>query len=70
MRNNANSFVGHRIMLNLEYCIIVRFLLDISSLALSWPLYEKECPLQKKTKTKTKTKNQQIRKSVVHNKNS
>ena len=30
MRNNANMFVGKRIMLNLEYCIIVRFLLDIS----------------------------------------
>ena len=30
MRHNANMFVGHRIMLNLEYCIIVRFLLDIS----------------------------------------
>ena len=30
MRNNANMLVGHRIMLNLKYCIIVRLRLDIS----------------------------------------
>ena len=60
MRNNANMFVGHRIMLNLEYCIISFNLTAV---------WEGMSTAEKNQKKKQK-KTQQIRKSVAHNKNS
>ena len=61
-------------MLNLEYCIIVRFLLHISFFSFILTTVWEGMSTTEKNKTKqqnkTKQKKQQIRKSVAHNKNS